>query len=297
MNICEYGCGQAAKYQFKNGKWCCSNFTTMCLSMKVKNRELNLGKEGFWKGKKFNIEVKNKMSESHKGKISYRKGIKLSEETKKKISISSKGRISWNKGKTGIYSIEAKLQIARKKKITIDQINERYSFFSLIEEIRYNPNKIEEKEIQVHCKNHLCKNSKEQGGWFTPTGNQLSERIRALEKPYGMIENNFYCSIECKNICPLYRDHGKDLLNKNKNLSYTPEEYQIFRQHVLDHDDYTCQFCGKEAEHVHHERPQKLEPFFALDPDYAWSCCQKCHYEKGHRDECSTGNLANKVCF
>jgi len=24
MKLCDYGCGQEAKYQFKNGKWCCS---------------------------------------------------------------------------------------------------------------------------------------------------------------------------------------------------------------------------------------------------------------------------------
>jgi hypothetical protein len=43
----------------------------------------------------------------------------------------------------------------------------------------------------------------------------------------------------------------------------------------------------------------KLQPFHALDPEYAWSCCEKCHYKKGHKKgtECSTGNLAAKICM
>ena len=84
--------------------------------------------------------------------------------------------------------------------------------------------------------------------------------------------------------------------NKNTFKKYTNEEYETFRNFVLERDSYICQFCGDEATDVHHERPQKLEPFFALDPDYAWSCCKECHYEKGHKDECSTGNLAQIIC-
>jgi hypothetical protein len=30
-----------------------------------------------------------------------------------------------------------------------------------------------------------------------------------------------------------------------------------------------------------------------------WSCCEECHYKYGHKSgtECSTGNLANKICL
>jgi len=34
--ICEYGCGNEAKYQFKNGKWCCSDRFTKCPAIKNK---------------------------------------------------------------------------------------------------------------------------------------------------------------------------------------------------------------------------------------------------------------------
>jgi len=183
------------------------------------------------------------------------------------------------------------------RKLTIDKLKKKYPFFSEVEEMQYNPEKLQEKEIQVHCKNHLCENSKEKGGWFSPSRSQIIERRRALEHPKGNDGRYFYCSEECKSECPLYNLKG-DIFKNDKRI-YTSEEYQQFRDFVLKRDNYKCQFCGEEAIDVHHERPQKLEPFFSLDPDFAWSCCKKCHYKKGHPKgtECSTGNLASRFCL
>jgi len=36
--LCDYGCGQEAKYQFKNGKWCCSKNVSQCSEIKNKIR-------------------------------------------------------------------------------------------------------------------------------------------------------------------------------------------------------------------------------------------------------------------
>jgi len=177
--------------------------------------------------------------------------------------------------------------------LTIEKIKKKYSFFSEVEGMRYNPEN--NNDIQVHCKNHKCENSKEKGGWFTPNLSQIIERRRALEHQEGNDGRYFYCSEECKNTCSLYYSRGNDPF-KETEKSYTISEYNQFREFVLERDNYKCQYCDEKAEHVHHERPQKIEPFFALDPDYAWSCCEKCHYEKGHKDECSTGKLAIKVC-
>jgi len=117
-----------------------------------------------------------------------------------------------------------------------------------------------------------------------------------LEKG-GYGERYFYCSDQCKDACPLYNKKLTQLLKEhNKEIKYTNKEYQQFRKHVLNRDKYVCQYCERQATYVHHERPQKSEPFFVLDPDYAWSGGKKYHYEKGHKDECSTGSLANKVC-
>lgn len=34
---CSYGCGEKARYQLKNGKWCCSTFSTKCPAVRKKN--------------------------------------------------------------------------------------------------------------------------------------------------------------------------------------------------------------------------------------------------------------------
>jgi 5-methylcytosine-specific restriction endonuclease McrA len=87
------------------------------------------------------------------------------------------------------------------------------------------------------------------------------------------------------------------LSSKNRKIYHT-KEYNIWRQEVLKRADYKCEYCGNDANTAHHIKPQKLEPFFSLDPDYGVSCCRRCHYKYGHEigTECSTTNLANILC-
>ena len=42
---CEYGCDQEAKFQLRNGKWCCSDFYTKCPENKRKLGEIENGSE------------------------------------------------------------------------------------------------------------------------------------------------------------------------------------------------------------------------------------------------------------
>jgi len=249
----------------------------------------------------------NEWKENHSNTMS---GFKHTEETKTHLSIINTGKThskdsiqkmrvtklgKKDSPQTRMKKSKSRIGFRSDKKIT--HIKKTYLFFSKMEQIRYNPDKPGEYEIQVHCKNHNCQNSKEKGGWFTPTRDQLYSRIFALEKSDGNDGNYFYCSNECNQECPLFGLNPNNIINKSREneKSYTNSEYQTFRQTVLERDNHICQYCGKLAEHVHHERPQKLEPFFSLDPDLAWSVCSKCHYEKGHKDECSTGSLANKI--
>ncbi len=248
--LCEYGCGQKATYQFKNGKWCCSKSHNKCPFM-INIQSLNkIGKNNPFYNKKHSI----------KNKENYHKNM---------------------------------LGNNHKKLITISEIKKKYPTFAKVEEMRYNPD-IQE-EIQVRCKNHLCKNSKEQGGWFTPTYYQRYERINDIEHIDGNGGSYMYCCDECKQECPLFNLRGDPNKIKKEQL-YTSEEYQTFRQQVLKREAYICEYCEQRATHVHHSRPQKLEPGFVLDPDFGVACCESCHYKYGHKDECSTGNLANIVC-
>ena len=354
--LCEYGCGQVAKFRFKSGKLCCSYNHSKCPQIIQKYKIAK-------KGKKFSDEHKMKLSKAGKCKIisneqrskiskkmkenwkdetsifnttEYRKKLSdgisgkiVSDKTKLKMSKSFKGRIVSLKTKNKIrkwhlknkvnfskdarqkmshkgqnhgmfgkkHTEEAKNKIAAanigKLYLTIEKIKKLYPTFSKIEEIRYNPN--DSTIRQVHCKNHKCPNSKEKGGWFDVNLVQLESRIWALEKPNGNDGSYFYCCEECKNECPLFNLQSDP--NKENELNYTAEEYQTFRNEVLNRANYKCEYCGEKATYVHHSRPQKLEPFYSLDPDFGIACCEKCHYEKGHKDECSTGQLANKVCL
>jgi len=167
----------------------------------------------------------------------------------------------------------------------------KHPFFCQVEEI-----KIEDNQFKVHCKNSNCQNSKEKGGWFTPTNLQINNRITSLESEVGCGGSFLYCSQHCKTTCDAFNVHGDP--ERDNQLPYTQEQLQTFRLEVLTRDNYICQYCGGIATDVHHEKPVKLYPESALDPDYGWSCCEKCHYAKGHPKEtsCSTGNLAAVVC-
>ena len=72
MQLCEYGYGREATYQFKNGKYCCREHYTKCPaeSLRIKNR-------------KRSPEIYKIIAEKNRGQ-------KRSKETKKKIGLKSK---------------------------------------------------------------------------------------------------------------------------------------------------------------------------------------------------------------
>ena len=325
---CEYGCGRVALYPPKKGrrKWCCCSNYRKCPAFVEKVKQKNIGK-------KRSDEAKNNLSRGRKN-IKNKKPLYLnnnstitcsfgcnnlaryyftvsknyccSDHTSKcpankkrrskvlvghAVSNETKNKISEKITMLNITNEEYKIKQSNSRKYKAKDYKSKYPFFSKVEAIRDNPIT---NQIEVHCKNHNCPNSKEKGGWFTPTSTQLYERIRQLEKNNGNSGSYFYCCDACKNDCPLFNIHSDPYQTNNK--LYTQEEYQTFRDYVLKRDNYKCQYCGAKAEQVHHERPQKLEPFFVLDPDLAWSVCKKCHFKYGHKNECSTGKLATIVC-
>lgn len=281
---------------------------------KKKISEANKGNIPWNKGKRniYTIETREKMGLARKGKIPWNKGLTnyyvVSKETKEKIRKSSIGRKHSEKTKQKLSSI-FKGRIVSKRTKRLMSINHpdisgtknpnwkggydssgipRYDNFVNILTIEEKPERdiIDGNILTVLCS--YC------GKRFIPSLVAVKERVRSLNGTnYG--ENRLYCSEKCKNDCPVFR---KKIYSNNhpRQKTYTEEEYQTFREAVLERDNYKCQYCGELAEYVHHERPQKLEPFFALDPDLAWSVCKKCHYKYGHKDECSTGKLANKIC-
>ena len=337
--LCEYGCGNEAKYFLKRAKkWCCSKSYNSCPIAKEKNRKSHVGELNHRYGKKNTEEQKTKVSEANKGKTpwnkgktgvysketlkamgdsrrgipSWNKGISLSDETKNKISLSLIGNKPWNKGIPHSEETKQKISSINKGKIRDEKfksgVSKRvrgnrnpkwkggYHSSGIPTYDRYvNQLTIEEKPerdlIDQNILTVICSNCKKR---FIPKLDDVSERVRCLKGTQNG-ECRLYCSEECKNLCSVF---NKKIHQEGhpKNKPYTIEEYKQFREFVLNRDDYKCQYCGKKAEHVHHERPQKLEPFFSLDPDFAWSVCKECHYKYGHKDECSTSYIANIIC-
>ena len=307
--ICGYGCQKEAQYPPRKGmtKWCCERHFSKCPNIIKRNSDSN---KKLWNDKDsvFNSrQYREKQSKASTGRIPWNKHktkdddtrIKMQSESLKNCWLDEKSYFNSTEYRNNLKIAQnrqyTKLKKSINKKYTIKDYKVKHPFFSKIEEMRYNLDKPDEKEIQVHCKNHKCSNSKEKNGWFTPTYIQLYERIRALEKPYGMIENNFYCSQKCKDNCISYRKKN-DPYQDNKILPYTAIEYQTCRDVVLERENGLCEYCGEPATDMHHIFPVKKEPFFALDPDYCVACCEKHHYKYGHRDECSTTNLAKMIC-
>lgn len=135
------------------------------------------------------------------------------------------------------------------------------------------------------------------GDYFVPTIDAVVSRIKVLNGKSGG-EHRFYCSQKCKDTCEVYGKRAIDYISikQQKENVYTKEELSIWSQEVLKRADYKCEGCGAEAEHAHHIQPKKIEPGLALDPDNGLAVCKACHYKYGHKNECSTGKLANTIC-
>jgi hypothetical protein len=166
------------------------------------------------------------------------------------------------------------------------------------EECRRSPSNLD--LIEVKCK-HCNK-------WFVPTISQSNNRKNAI---IGIATGdcNFYCSDDCKSLCPIYKTkiYKKD---QNKEPIYTTNEYLLWKESVkqLNIQEFgilQCEYCGNQnfdELHVHHINPKKNNPMVALDINNGLVCCgmnsvNQCHIKYGHSDiECQTSTLAKLIC-
>lgn len=118
--LCDYGCGNSAIKQFKNGKWCCSEDYHECPQYKKKISKALIGHIGSRKGetketnewlmflskkltgRKLPKEVCDKISKSNKGK-------KISEESRMKQSLSISGKNNYLYGRHRSEEVKKKI--------------------------------------------------------------------------------------------------------------------------------------------------------------------------------------------
>lgn len=117
------------------------------------------------------------------------------------------------------------------------------------------------------------------GRWYTPSHKDVDNRLHATNS-LTKGEARLYCSDNCKQSCPTYRQvkYPRDF---KKATSREVSTY--LRQMVFERDDWICQKCGKTTEeiplHCHHMDPVAQNPMFQNDMDSCITLCKGCHKE------------------
>jgi hypothetical protein len=202
--LCEYGCNQEAKYQFQNGKWCCSETFSKCQAVKNINRQKQI--DG-WKTNR-QSRIKNRM-----GHIPWNKGLKncFSKDTIIKMKKSQTGK-KHKPRSSPITDIERQkigqshLGSKAWNRFTYEFLKEKHPEIFQVEEIIKD---VENDYVQVKCK--YC------GNWFTPTYSKLGERIRYLKRKSKTRKNYFYCCNEHKKLCPEHQRNCLEGIRQTKN--------------------------------------------------------------------------------
>ncbi len=270
MNIelpfCKCGCGNRVTKQNNKYIWG-HNGTGRIVSeeerKKMRNRMKGKTYEELY-GKERAIEVKKKLWQNretfeppNKGKTwDELYGKEKSNEMKNKIA--EKHRINPifknRTGKNNPYYKGAKDSLFKHwdSKITEDEKQEN-----------------NEGKIEVKCR--YCNR------WFVPTQVEMDNRIGELRR--GGLGCNFYCSKDCKELCP---DHYQVLWPKNfkpyDNKYNQTEVSSSLRKMVFERDNWICQKCeSTEKLECHHIDPVSQEPMFANDMDSCITLCKECH--------------------
>ncbi len=126
--------------------------------------------------------------------------------------------------------------------------------------------------------------------WYQPLLSCIQTKVRCINK-YNRGEGNLYCSDNCKQSCPSYR---QILYPKGFKPSTSREVQPQLRKLVLLRDEYQCVKCGESDKqlHCHHIDPVKNNPIESADVDNCITLCIDCHKESHQQDGCTYSELA-----
>lgn len=139
--------------------------------------------------------------------------------------------------------------------------------------------------LQVECT--YC------GKFFTPNPHEVRNRIKSING-YKNIrgENRFYCSDECKRICPIYRQRTK---YRFQNKSISREVQPELRQMVFARDNWTCTKCNStKSLECHHKDGIRWNPIESADIDVCTTVCSNCHSLIHQKDDCKYTDMQCK---
>jgi len=214
-------------------------------------------------------ETKRKMSKSHKGKI-------LSIEHKKKISEANKGKNNPMYGKRGKENHKWKGGYSIKNIPLYDTYATQIDW---CEPVRRNQKDLN--TLEVKCT--WC------GKWFVPKKWSIDNRIQILHgNDNHRGEGRFYCSKECKKLCPIYNKTVRGLIKddaiKSGRINWKELRREVqpeLRKMVFERDKWTCQKCKEKggALHCHHIEGIRWEPLQSADMDMCVTVCKECHKE------------------
>ena len=260
--LCDYGCGEVAKYKRANGKYCCSKNYASCKEVRRKNSESSLGEKNPFFGKTHSSETKKLLSEKRKN----RPGKKHTEETKEKIRRKLLGRkVS--------KETRLKLSIAAKKRKHTKESLEKLRQANLGENnAMYGKHHTEEAKRKISEKKKGTCSGKDHYLYGVGHSEETKEKLRQA------------------NLGKTVPQHVRDKISKsltgdknpnwNGGTSFAPypvEWTEVLREEIRNRDNRTCQECGTKI-------AKNVKPALCV------------HHIDYNKNNCSKNNLISLCC-
>jgi len=127
------------------------------------------------------------------------------------------------------------------------------------------------------------------GKWFAPTRHNVKSRLIAINNIGG---RHLYCSDECKDNCPTYRQYKYP---KGFKKGTSREVSTYLRKLCFERDNWECQKCEAITNlHCHHINGYAQNKILANDIDNVITLCKNCHKEIHSKIGCRYADLKCK---